>query len=192
MVGIAVIGVGGLIHYNLNTYRNQNEPRIYTLMPTKELVLTIEGNPEYTFDTALLTFHSVGRLLKLSPSYFSGRFDDWESRSDRSDQSTTVDYVRPVPETLSSLGTIRDTDTVTLRLQRRDKTRIAELRHQGPYASIPESILRLKQFIASRDHDIHGFYEEVYLIFEAMEQDPLKFETLLRFEVRPTSKIAGE
>lgn len=192
MAVIAVIGFGSLIQHNLNTYRNQDEPRIYTLMPAKELVLTIEGNPEYTFDTAQLTFHSIGRILKLSPSYFSARYDDWESRTDQSHQQTTIDYVRPVPETLSSLGTIQNTDTVTLRLQRRDRIRIAELRHQGPYASIPESILRLRQFIASRDHRIHGFYEEVYLIFEATEQDPLKFETLLRFEVRPTSAIAGK
>jgi len=39
---------------------------------------------------------------------------------------------------------------------------------------------------------IYEFHEEVYLILEAMEQDQLKFETLLRFEVRPTSNIAEE
>jgi hypothetical protein len=65
---VTILFVATLV-YNLRIYEQRNEPIIRTLPASKELVATITGDPEYTIDTALLTFHSIGRLLSFLRQY---------------------------------------------------------------------------------------------------------------------------
>jgi len=169
--------------YNLQIYEQRDEPIIRTLPASKEMVATITGDPEYTIDTALLTFHSASRLLKLSPSILTGRYLDVDQRRNSNTESQTIEYTRALPETLTSLGNIKNTNTVALEIKRREETLVAEILHTGSYDQIPEAIETLLQFIETRDYRATGLYEEVYLVFEKIERDPQKFKTLLRMTI---------
>lgn len=169
--------------YNLQIYEQRDEPIIRTLPASKEMVATITGDPEYTIGTALLTFHSASRLLKLSPSILTGRYLDVDQRRNSNTESQTIEYTRALPETLTSLGNIKNTNTVTLEIKRREETLVAEILHTGSYDQIPEAIETLLQFIETRDYRATGLYEEAYLVFEKIERDPQKFKTLLRMTI---------
>lgn len=169
--------------YNLQIYEQRDEPIIRTLPASKEMVATITGDPEYTIGTALLTFHSASRLLKLSPSILTGRYLDVDQRRNSNTESQTIEYTRALPETLTSLGNIKNTNTVALEIKRREETLVAEILHTGSYDQIPEAIETLLQFIETRDYRATGLYEEAYLVFEKIERDPQKFKTLLRMTI---------
>lgn len=158
-------------------------PRIYTLTPGKVLVARITGDPEVTRDTAAVTLYSASRKLKLSPAYISGRHLDWQQRDNKPAQQWQIDYSKPVPETAVGLADIKDSNEVKIFYQHRAKTRIAEIRHLGRYENIPQSLQKLRRFIADNGYRMSGFYEEVYVVFEAIEPDSREWETLLRYEV---------
>ena len=181
---VTILFVATLV-YNLRIYEQRNEPIIRTLPASKELVATITGDPEYTIDTALLTFHSIGRLLKLSPAILTGRYSHLDERRDTTVKKYTIEYTRAIPETLTSLGAIKNTETVTLEIRRREDVLVAEVLHRGPYDLIPAAIEAMLQSIDTRGHQATGLYEEVYLVFEKIERDPQKFETLLRVNIEP-------
>lgn len=183
---LAVLIFGSVIAYNWSNFKRQNEPVIYSLHPSKELVAVITGDPEYTIDTASLVFHSSSKILKLSPSYFSGRYEHVDDRLNVEPKYRKIAYTRPAPETLGSLGKISSTKQVDLKIQRREALLIAELRHIGPYETVPEGISKLIQFIKSNGYKIADFYEEVYILFEKNERDPKNFETLLRIAITPS------
>ena len=67
--------------------------------------------------------------------------------------------------------------------ERREHTEVAEILHVGRYEDIPESLKKLRQFVEKEGYRFSGFYEEVYQIFESIEPDPGKYETLLRYQV---------
>ena len=174
--------------YNLQIYEQRDEPIIRTLTATKELVATISGDPEYTIDTALITFHSISRLLRLSPSIISGRYAHFDQRQNDQIRKHTIEYARSIPETLTSLGAIKNTETVTLKIKRREPVIVSELLHTGPYENIPQAIEEMLQFIDAQGYQATGAYEEVYLVFERIERDPEKFKTLLRLRVEPNQR----
>ena len=171
--------------YNLQIYEQRDEPIIRTRPALKELVATITGDPEYTINTVLLTFHSSGRLLKLTPTILTGRYSHLDQRRDTTVKKHMIEYTRAIPETLTSLGTIKNTDTVTLEIRRREDVLDAEVLHRGPYDQIPQAIEAMLQSIDTRGYQATGLYEEVYLVFEKIERDPKKFETLLRVNIEP-------
>jgi hypothetical protein len=181
---VTILFVATLV-YNLRIYEQRNEPIIRTLPASKELVATITGDPEYTIDTALLTFHSIGRLLKLSPAILTGRYSHLDEGRDTTVKKHTIEYTRTIPETLTSLGAIKNTETVTLEIRRREDVLVAEVLHRGPYDLIPAAIEAMLQSIDTRGYQATGLYEEVYLVFEKIERDPQKFETLLRVNIEP-------
>jgi effector-binding domain-containing protein len=88
-----------------------------------------------------------------------------------------------VPETATGLADIQDTAHVKIFYERREKTEIAEILHIGLYEEIPDSLVKLRQFIDNEGYQISGFYEEVYIVFEHIESNPYEYETLLRYEV---------
>jgi len=60
-----------------------------------------------------------------------------------------------------------------------------EVLHRGPYDLIPAAIEVMLQSIDTRGYQATDLYEEVYLVFEKIERDPQKFETLLRVNIEP-------
>ncbi len=136
--------------YNLQIYEQRDEPIIRTRPALKELVATITGDPEYTINTVLLTFHSIGRLLKLTPTILTGRYSHLDQRRDTTVKKHMIEYTRAIPETLTSLGTIKNTDTVTLEIRRREDVLVAEVLHRGPYDQIPQAIEAMLQSIDTR------------------------------------------
>ncbi len=176
-------GIAFMIYYNLRIDTLRFEPHIYTLTGGKVLVAKIQGDPDITMDTAGLTLYSAGRKLKLSPSYMSARHLKWNQRDTTPMQDWVIYYSRMVPETAVGLADIKDTAEVSIFYDRREKTEIAEILHVGRYEEIPESLARLQQFIDKQGYRLSGFYEEVYQVFESIESNPNKYETLLRYEV---------
>jgi hypothetical protein len=176
-------GIAFMIVYNLRMEAQRYEPHIYSITGGKVLVAEITGDPEITRDTALVTLYSAGRKLKLSPAYMSARHPQWNQMNTKPRQDWTIYYSRVVPETATGLADIQDTAEVRIFYQRRDKTEIAEILHRGRYENIPESLVKLRRFIDSEGYTMSGFYEEVYLVFEQIEPNPGKYETLLRYQV---------
>jgi len=88
-----------------------------------------------------------------------------------------------VPETAIGLADIKDTADVGIFYDRREKTEIAEILHVGRYDRIPESLEKLRLFVEQEGYSLTGFYEEAYRIFEFIEPNPNKYETLLRYQV---------
>lgn len=176
-------GITFMIVYNLRMEALRYEPHIYSIAGGKVLVAEITGAPETTRDTAGITLFSAGRKLKLSPAYMSARHLQWNQMDTKPRQDWTILYSRMVPETATGLADIQDTAEVRIFYERRDKTKIAELLHRGRYENIAESLERLRRFIDSEGYAMSGFYEEVYLVFEQIEPNPAKYETLLRYQV---------
>lgn len=172
-----------ITYYNLRMDKERFEPHIYTLTGGKVLVAKISGDPDITMDTAGTTLYSAGRKLKLSPSYITGRHLKWNQRNTTPIQEWVVYYSRMVPETAIGLADIKDTANVSIYYERRENTEVAEILHVGRYEDIPESLKKLRQFVEKEGYRISGFYEEVYHIFESIESDPGKYETLLRYQV---------
>lgn len=172
-----------ITYYNLRMDKERFEPHIYTLTGGKVLVAKISGDPDITMDTAGTTLYSAGRKLKLSPSYITGRHLEWNQRNTTPIQEWVVYYSRMVPETAIGLADIKDTANVSIYYERRENTEVAEILHVGRYEDIPESLKKLRQFVEKEGYRISGFYEEVYHIFESIESDPGKYETLLRYQV---------
>lgn len=172
-----------ITYYNLRMDKERFEPHIYTLTGGKVLVAKISGDPEITMDTAGTTLYSAGRKLKLSPSYITGRHLDWNQRNTTPRKDWVVYYSRMVPETAIGLADIKDTTNVSIYYERRENTEVAEILHVGRYEDIPESLKKLCQFADKEGYRFSGFYEEVYQIFESIESDPGKYETLLRYQV---------
>jgi len=88
-----------------------------------------------------------------------------------------------VPETAIGLADIKDSATASIFYDRRKETQVAEILHLGRYENIPESLVKLRQFVESQEYRLCGYYEEVYLVFEHIESDPDNYETLLRYQV---------
>lgn len=172
-----------ITYYNLRMDKERFEPHIYTLTGGKVLVAKISGDPDITMDTAGTTLYSAGRKLKLSPSYITGRHLEWNQRNTTPIQEWVVYYSRMVPETAIGLADIKDTANVSIYYERRENTEVAEILHVGRYEDIPESLKKLRQFVEKEGYRFSGFYEEVYHIFESIESDPGKYETLLRYQV---------
>ncbi len=172
-----------IIYYNLRMDKARYEPHIYTLPGGKVLVAKIIGDPDITMDTAGITLYSAGRKLKLSPSYIAARHRVWNQRNTIPRKDWVVFYSRMVPETATDLADIQDSTKVTIYYERREKTKIAEILHVGHYDDIPKSLLILRKFINQKGYRLGGFYEEVYLVFEHIESDPNKYETLLRYQI---------
>lgn len=172
-----------ITYYNLRMDKERFEPHIYTLTGGKVLVAKISGDPDITMDTAGTTLYSAGRKLKLSPSYITGRHLKWNQRNTTPIQEWVVYYSRMVPETAIGLADIKDTANVSIYYERRENTEVAEILHVGRYEDIPESLKKLRQFVEKEGYRFSGFYEEVYQIFESIEPDPGKYETLLRYQV---------
>ena len=172
-----------LTHYNLRMEKERYEPHIYTLTGGKVLVAQITGDPDITLDTATTTLYSAGRKLKLSPSYMSGRHLNWKQRETIPRKEWVVHYSRVVPETAVGFADIKNPAEKGIYYERRKETEIAEILHLGRYEEIPHSLLNLRHFIEHQGYRIVGFYEEVYLVFEPIEPNPGKYETLLRYEV---------
>lgn len=172
-----------LVSYNLGMEEQRFKPHIYTMRAAKVLVAKIKGDPEITMDTAGITLYNAGRKLKLSPSYISGRHLDWKQRETTPMKDWVIHYSRMVPETAIGLADIKDTANVSIYYERRENTEVAEILHVGRYEDIPESLKKLRQFVEKEGYRISGFYEEVYHIFESIESDPGKYETLLRYQV---------
>jgi hypothetical protein len=169
--------------YDWRVEQQRYQPRIYTLTGGKVLVARITGDPVVTRDTAAVTLYSASRKLKLSPAYISGRHLDWHQRETKPAQEWEVDYARPVAETALGLADIKDSAEVKIFYQRRNETRIAEIRHMGRYENIPQSLEKLRRYVVEKGYQLSGFYEEVYVVFEAIESDSSQWETLLRYEV---------
>jgi len=182
-VAFLLPAVAFIIYYNLRMDKERYEPYIYTLTGGKVLVAKISGNPDSTIDTAQITMYSAGRKLKLSPSYISARHPDWNQRETTPRENWIIYYSRMVPETATDLADIKDSAHVSISFDRRKPTKIAEILHLGMYDDIPKSLAKLRQFIDREGYKISGFYEEVYLVFEDIEADPNKYETLLRYEI---------
>ena len=172
-----------ITYYNLRMDKERFEPHIYTLTRGKVLVAKISGDPDITMDTAGTTLYSAGRKLKLSPSYITGRHLKWNQRNTTPIQDWVVYYSRMVPETAIGLADIKDTANVSIYYERRENTEVAEILHVGRYEDIPESLKKLRQFVEKEGYRFSGFYEEVYHLFESIESDPGKYETLLRYQV---------
>ena len=172
-----------MIYYNLRMDSQRFEPHIYSMTEGKVLVAKIKGDPDITMDTAGLTLYSAGRKLKLSPSYMSARHIEWNQRETIPIQDWVVYYSRMVPETAIGLADIKDTADVSIFYDRRKKTEIAEILHVGRYDNIPASLEKLRQFSNKKGYRLSGFYEEVYRVFEQIEPNPNKYETLLRYQV---------
>jgi len=172
-----------IIYYNLRIDKERYEPHIYTLTGKKVLVAKISGDPDITMDTAGITLYSAGRKLKLSPSYITARHLDWNQRNTTPRKDWVVYYSRMVPETAILLADIKDSADVSIYYERREKTEVAEILHVGRYEDIPESLKKLHQFADKEGYRFSGFYEEVYRVFESIESDPDKYETLLRYQV---------
>jgi len=170
-----------ITYYNLRMDRERYAPHIYTLTGGRVLVVKITGDPDITMETAGTTMYSVGRILKLSPSYMSARHLQWNQRDTTPRQDWVVDYSRMVPETAVGLADIKD--TVNIFYDRREKTEIGEILHVGHYDAIPDSLEKLRQFIDKEGYKLSGFYEEVYIVFEQIEPNPYKYETLLRYQI---------
>ena len=176
-------GIAFMIYYNLRMDAERFDPHIYTMAAGKVLVAKIKGDPDITMDTAGLTLFSAGRKLKLSPSYMSARHLEWNQRDTKLRQDWVVYYSRMVPETAMSLADIQDSAEVSIFYDRREKTEIAEILHVGRYDRIPESLEKLRLFVEKEGYSLTGFYEEVYRVFEYIEPNPNKYETLLRYQV---------
>lgn len=169
--------------YNLRMGKERFEPYIYTLTGGKVLVARISGDPDITLDTAGTTLYSAGRKLKLSPSYITGRHLDWNQRNTTPRKNWVIYYSRMVPETAVGLADIKDTADVRIYYERREKTEVAEILHVGRYEDIPESLKKLRRYVDKKGYRLSGFYEEVYQVFESIEQNPYEYETLLRYQV---------
>ncbi len=172
-----------LIYYNMRMEKERFKPHINTLPGGKVLVTEVVGDPDITLDTAGTTLYNVGRKLKLSPSYIAARHLTWNQRDTIPRENWVVHYSRMVPETATSLANLQDTANVKIYFDRREKTKIAQILHVGHYDDIPKSLMELRQFIDNKGYRLSGFYEEVYLIFEHIESNPHKYETLLRYQI---------
>ena len=172
-----------ITYYNLRMDKERFEPHIYTLTGGKVLVAKISGDPDITMDTAGTTLYSAGRKLKLSPSYITGRHLERNQRNTTPIKDWVVYYSRMVPETAIGLADIKDTTNVSIYYERRENTEVAEILHVGRYEDIPESLKKLRQFVDKEGYRFSGFFEEVYQVFESIESDPAKYETLLRYQV---------
>lgn len=170
-------------YYNLSMEKERYEPHIYTLTGGKVLVAKISGDPDITIDTAGTTLYSASRKLRLSPSYISARHSDWKQRNMIPRKDWVVYYSRMVPETAVGLADIKDTASVNIYYERRQKTDVAQIVHVGSYEEIPESLNKIRRFVDEKGYRINGFYEEVYLVFESIEPNPNKYETLLRYQI---------
>jgi hypothetical protein len=89
-----------------------------------------------------------------------------------------------VPETAVGFADIQNPAGKGIYYERREETRVAEILHLGRYDEIEQSLAQLRQFITQQGYTRIGYYEEVYLVFEAVESNPGKYETLLRYEVK--------
>ena len=172
-----------LTYYNLSMEKKCYEPHIYTINSGRVLVAKITGDPDITLETAQTTLYSAARKLKLSPSYITARHLDWEQRDTVPREQWVVHYSRMVPETATDLADIEDTTYVSIFYDRRETTKIAEILHLGRYEDIPQSLKKLRTYINNEGYRLSGFYEEVYLVFEAIESSPSKYETLLRYQI---------
>ncbi len=182
-VAVLLPGIAFMIYYNLRMEAQHFQPHIYTITGGKVLVARIKGDPDITIDTAGLTLYNASRKLKLSPSYMSARHLDWNQRKTTPMQHWDIYYSRIVPETAIGLADIKDTADVSIFYDRREKTEIAEILHVGRYDRIPESLEKLRLFVGQEGYSLTGFYEEVYRVFELIEPNPNKYETLLRYQV---------
>ena len=175
--------VGFMLYYNDQMDEKLFEPRIYKMPVGKVLVVRIQGDPDITMDTAGITLYSIGRILKLSPSYIIGRHEQWNQRELLPPKQWFIDYSRIVPETATDLIVIENTSTAPIYYERRDEVEVAEILHIGRYEEIPHSIEKLKEYIKQQGYQLNGFYEELYLVFEQIEPDPKEYETILRYQV---------
>ena len=172
-----------MIYYNLRMETKRFEPHIYTIRGGKVLVAKIKGDPETTLDAAGITLYNAGRRLKLSPSYISARHLKWNQRETVPRRDWIVYYSRLVPETAISPVDKNNPVDVSVFYDRHRKTEVAEIHHVGRYEEIPESLEKLRKYIENQGYRLDGFYEEVYLVFEKIESNPDKYETLLRYQV---------
>ena len=172
-----------LSYYNIRMEKERFKPHLYTLTGGKVLVTELTGDPDITLDTAGTTLYNVGRKLKLSPSYIAARHLAWNQRDTIPRENWVVHYSRMVPETATHITGLQDSANVKIYFDRREKTQIAQILHVGHYDDIPKSLSKLRQFIDKKGYRLSGFYEEVYLIFEHIESDPHKYETLLRYQI---------
>lgn len=172
-----------MTHFNMKMEQQRFKPHIYTVSGGKVLVAKISGDPDLTMDSAGTALYNGSRRLKLSPSYMSGRHMDWRQRHTLPRQQWIIHYSRMVPETATALGNMSSSTSVEMYFERRRETEVAEILHLGRYEDIPHSLTILQQFVRRQGYRLSGFYEEVYLVFEHIEPDPAKYETLLRYQV---------
>lgn len=176
-------GIVFITWYNLRMEDRRYEPHIYKVAPGKVLAARIKGDPDITRETAAVTLFSAGRKLKLSPSYMSGHHLEWSQRDKIPPKYWEIHYSRLVPETATGFADIKNPAEKGIYYERREESEVAEILHLGRYDEIPVSLKKLHKFIQTRGYKVNGYYEEVYLVFEAIESDPGKYETLLRYEV---------
>lgn len=193
---VVIAGAAGLWWFNsasqpskeeLAAYEYLTEPEMTDLPARKMLVAEVKGDPNVGGKEAFgKLFSELPKIQKEYGGEMSAPIGRWDlSLVDKPKEEWTgvfgIAVSDDAPEGERGEG---------LKVETWEYGQVAQILHQGSYASEPPTIERLEQFIADEGYDIVGLHEEEYLKGPGMfwAGNPDDYYTIIRYRVQPKSE----
>jgi len=174
--------------HDLSQFQHLKTPEINEKPSRNMLVIELNGDPNTAGKQAFGQLFKVYYGLKKDHKSITGGPPRarWEGDFTASKDSWTGYYGMPLPDDVTVLPA-KDQEIPGLRIERWKYGTVAEILHVGSYASERPTIEKLYHFIDSSGYQISGQHEEEYLKGPGMffAGNPDKYQTIIRYEVRP-------
>jgi hypothetical protein len=173
------------------------EPRIVELPGQTMAVTTTAGDPSVVGPAAISALYGAVYALKVAAKRRGADFKvgplraRWPAVGDpgglAADRAAWVGlWGLPVPDGTTTLP--QKAPDVEVRVERWAYGPVAEVLHQGPYATEPETVARLEAFVAARGYRTVGPHEEEYLTQPTARVQ----KTIIRYNVAPLAPAGQE
>jgi hypothetical protein len=192
-ISIAILAVASLIFVflfkepDLSQFEQLISPRILVKQDQKMLVVTAQGPPDVVAGKAFgLLFEAYFKLTNapLGSKQPAPRAR-WQLDASADPNDWIGYYALPVPGQVENMPDLLIPPELSVVITTWGYGAIVEILHIGPYDTEPETIEKLKIFVANEGYRLIGFHEEEYLRGPGMfpPVNPQDFYTIIRYQV---------
>jgi hypothetical protein len=162
----------------LKSYEPLKDPQISTRPAQKMLVADCKGDPGVAAQVAIATLYRT--FYALPGAKLAAPRGRWAApfAAPKADWAGILGL--PIPDDIKSLPA----GAKDVRIETWAYGEVAEILHVGSYDSEQPTVERLMKFIADKGYVVAGPHEEEYLAGPGMVAEPVKYQTIIRYQVK--------
>jgi hypothetical protein len=162
----------------LKSFEPLKDPQISTRPAQKMLVVESKGDPGVAAQIAIATLYRV--FYTLPGARLAAPRARWAAPLTFSKNDWQGLFGLPIPDDIKSLPA----GTTDVRIEIWSYGDVAEILHIGSYDDEKGTIEKLMKFIGEKGYVVAGPMEEEYLAGPGMVAEPVKYQTIIRYQVK--------